>query len=290
MITRSPEIPVERSVRSILDQVANEPSALNDLEDPMGSSKVSSSLEANEIWTSFAGRVLDAWRTSDHVIVRGLPVTVDGASLVLAASVLRSRFKTYRGGKVVKTFRMSPWTTELSHTLRDGEFHTDLNTDPSPPAATCIQCRTPDPGSPEYGVNRVARVADLVAHLADQGEHDLLRFLHDPGTAMVNDRSRPAWVGPIVSGGQIRFHPETIRASFRRREAEDASLDGRLSALHEAAMAVSDPFWLDEGDTLFVSNHRALHYRGECSVKFIDFPLSFVSRSIHVLHVVDEPR
>jgi hypothetical protein len=290
MITSLPEVVVERSVWSILEHACNEPHALEDLEDPAArGSKISSTLEANKAWKSLADGVMDAWRTFDHVIVRGMPVTEDGASLVLAASILRGRFKTYRGGNVVKTFRMSPWTPGLSHTLREGAFHTDLNTDPSPPAATCIQCRTRDPGSPDYGVNRVARATDILAYLADHEKHDLLRFVHHPGTAMVNDRSGPAWVGPIVSGIQIRFHPETIRAALRRLGEED-DLEPQLSGLHEAAMAVSDPFWLDEGDTLLVSNHRALHYRGECSVAFTEFPLSFLSRSIHVLHVIDEPR
>jgi hypothetical protein len=61
-------------------------------------------------------------------------------------------------------------------------------------------------------------------------------------------------------------------------------------AVHRAALAVSVPFWLDAGDVLLVSNHRALHYRGECSVVFTNFPLEFLSRSIHVLHKLDEPR
>lgn len=291
MITRLPEVVVQRSVRAFLEHACNEPSALVDLENPATrAGRMTSSLEANESWQSFAKEVMNAWRAFDHVVVRGMPVTEDGASLILAAMILRSRFKTYRGGKVVKTFRMSPWTTGLSHTLREGEFHTDLNTDPTPPAATCIQCRTTDPGSPDYGVNRVARVGDILEYLAEHAESDLLRFVHYPGTTMVNDRGGPAWVGPIVNGRRIRFHPETIRAALRRQHEENLDLEPRLSGLHRAAMEVSDPFWLAEGDALFVSNHRALHYRGECSVKFTEFPLSFISRSIHVLHVVDEPQ
>jgi hypothetical protein len=245
-------------------------------------------------WRAFADELLREWKTSDYVIVRGLPVCAEGADLLLAALWSSSRFRTYRDGKIVKTFRMSPWTTDLSHTLREGTFHTDLNTEPEPPAVTAIQCKTPDPGAPRYAVNRVARIGDVLVHLEAAGEKDALCFLRATQATMVNDHSHDAWTGKIVEDGRVRFHPETLRAAVRRAGSGlticSDELECRLDAVHSAAMAVSTPFWLDAGDTLFVSNHRALHYRGECSVSFVKFPLEFVSRSIHVLHQMDEPR
>lgn len=243
-----------------------------------------------EAWETFRRSVLQTWKERDHVVVRGLPALADGASLLLASLCLPGRFKTYRNGQVVKTFRMSPWTTDLSHTIREGDFHTDINTDPEPPALTAIQCLTPDPGAPRYGVNRVARTADLISWAEANGRGDLLRFLRETPVTMVNDRSQASWTGTIVQGGRIRFHPETIRAALRRLEMEAPEIEARLAAVHEAALAVSTPFWLDEGDTLLVSNHRALHYRGECSVVFLDYPLEFRARAIHVLHKMDEPQ
>lgn len=245
---------------------------------------------AGEAWETFRQSVLRTWKERDHVIVRGLPALAEGASLLLASLCLPSRFKTYRNSQVVKTFRMSPWTTDLSHTTREGDFHTDINTDPEPPALTAIQCLTPDPGAPGYGVNRVARIADLLAWLEANGSVDLLRFLRETPVTMVNDRSQASWTGTIVQGDRIRFHPETIRAALRRLEIQEPEIEARLGAIHAAALAVSTPFWLDEGDILFVSNHRALHYRGECSVAFLDFPLEFRSRAIHVLHKMGEPQ
>lgn len=241
-------------------------------------------------WTSFRRAVSRLWTDHDHVIVRGLPAFGEGASLLLASLCLPSRFKTYRNGQIVKTFRMSPWTTDLSHTIREGDFHTDINTDPEPPAVTAIQCLTPDPGAPEYGVNRVARTPDLLAWLEANGSGSVLRFLRETPATMVNDRSQSPWTGLIVQGDRIRFHPETLRAAVRRFGIQAPDLEEHIAAVHAAALAVSKPFWLDEGDVLFVSNHRALHYRGECSVAFVEYPLEFRARTIHVLHKMSEPQ
>lgn len=241
-------------------------------------------------WRAFTGELLGLWRASDYLIVRGLPVMKEGAPLLLASLWCSDRFRTYRDGKIVKTFRMSPWTTDLSHTIREGHFHTDLNTELEPPAVTVIQCKTPDPGAPAYGVNRVARIADLLAHLETTGQREVLQFLQDTPVTMINDHSPDSWTGKIVEEGRVRFHPETLRAAARRAGSASEELDGWLSAVHAAALAVSIPFWLDTGDTLFVSNLRSLHYRGECSVSFLKFPLEFQARTIHVMHPLGEPQ
>lgn len=286
-----PEVTASTAVAEVVREACDSPDALPELEgEARRTGKVPASFAASEAWRSFADSVLAVWSARDHVIIRGLPAMGDGASLLLAALALEGRFKTYRGGKMVKTFRMSPWTKDLSHTLREGEFHTDLNTDSEPPAVTGIQCLDPDPGAPRYGINRVARTVDLLSYQDPCGTDQLLRFLCESRVTMVNDRSDSVWSGTIVEGERIRFHPETLRAASQRLQQDDSETEARLLALHHAALAVSDPFWLDAGDVLLVSNHRALHYRGECSVVFINYPLEFLSRSIHVLHKVDEPR
>lgn len=290
MAPNLPEIIAAPEVTEILRQACQPPDALPDLERQAAAGEALAPFAAQESWRSFADAVRETWRARDHVIVRGLPALAEGASLLLASLALAGGFKTYRGGKIVKTFRMSPWTTDLSHTIREGSFHTDLNTDPQPPAVTAIQCLTPDPGAPRFGTNRVALARDLLAHLEAQGREDILRFLRTAPVTMVNDRSLDSWTGPIIEEDRIRFHPETIRAAAQRLQTQDPETETCLSALHEAALAVSVPFWLEAGDILFVSNHRALHYRGECSVTFLNFPLEFQSRAIHVLHKLSEPR
>lgn len=246
-------------------------------------------LVADAHWRSLALLMGQHWTNDDHVILRGLPVDDDGVVTLLLSTLLCSRFRSYRSNQVVKHFKMSPWTTELSQTLKDGHFHTDLNTDGFPPHVTVIHCRKPDP-SPEHGIMRVVRLSDLLSDLRDRGRHSTLRFMCEAEVEMVNERARGSWAGAIVQDSTVRFHPETLRAAARRGGKVPPDLESHLDAIHESALAVSAPFVLTQGDALLVSNTRALHYRGECTARFFDFPRGFEAREIFVLHLVDEPR
>jgi Taurine catabolism dioxygenase TauD, TfdA family len=235
-------------------------------------------------WSRFAARVRDAFASRDSLIIKGLPASTDGATLIPAAHAIGENFRTYRGEKIVKHFKMSPWTTELSHTTREGEFHTDLNTERYPPAITGMQCLDPDPGAPLYGVSRVVRLTDLLAQLHERHDTETSRFLTQDTVTMLNDRSCSSWSGSVVEGNLIRYHPETLRAAARRSGQMTEPLEDRIAAVARAAFAVSEPFIMDRGDILLLSNHRNIHYRGECSVLFKHYPTEFLSRSIFILH------
>lgn len=241
-------------------------------------------------WLNFSANVRKAFIDNDYVVIKGLPVTDNGATLLIAAYTVGTMFRTYRGGQIIKHFKMSPWTKELSHTIRDGEFHTDLNTEIHPPAITAMQCLDPDPGSPEFGVSRVARLKDLLSFLVQNDIKETLHFLSHDTVTMLNDRSSSSWSGYIVEENLIRYHPETLRAAGRRSGHLNPSLDERISEVSEAAMEISEPFILERGDVLLLSNHRTLHYRGECSVVFTKHPTEFISRSIFILHANQEKR
>ena len=101
---------------------------------------------------------------------------------------------------------------------------------------------------------------------------------------MLNDHSPSGWSGLAVEGGTIRYHPETLRAAARRSGSPSDELEEKIARVARAAFAVSEPFVLGRGDVLLISNRRALHYRGECSVVFKRFPTEFASRSVFVLH------
>ena len=235
-------------------------------------------------WLSFSADVRQAFAAQDHIILKGLPVSDDGATLLVAARTIGSMFRTYRGGQIIKHFKMSPWTSELSHTTREGEFHTDLNTEPCPPAITAMQCLDQDPGAPRYGVTRVVRMAALLDFLEEYKEEETFRFLTQETIIMLNDRSWSSWTGNIVKEGIIRYHPETLRAAARRSGNSTSLLEDQIARVTQAALAVSEPFILERGDVLLLSNYRTLHYRGECSVVFKQFPTEFASRSIFILH------
>lgn len=224
----------------------------------------------------------------DHLVIRNLGV--DGRALLRVARAFGGEFKPYGGTKVVKRFRMSPWTRALSHTTRGGHFHTDVNTAPTPPSLTLIQCVAPDPGAPAFGRLFVTRLTDLLAELRRRSDHRTLAFLTDEDVTMVNDTSQHSWRGRIVQGATIRFHPVTVRDGQQRCQDNPADMEDRLAAVHEASLAVAHHVDLSQGDALVVSNTRAMHRRGPCTVRFLDAPTKYETREVHVLHLMDEFR
>jgi hypothetical protein len=152
-----------------------------------------------------------------------------------------------------------------------------------------MQCLEPDPDAPRHGQLRVVRLGDLLDALTNRGATRALQFLRDDHIAMVSETSPDCWSGRITDGNEIRFHPETLRAAQRRYGNNPRDLEDCLSAVHEAALSISSPIDLSRGDQLFVSNRRALHYRGPCTVRFRTFPRDFDSRTVAVLHAIGEP-
>ena len=239
-------------------------------------------------WRFMIKKIARIWSAYDHAIIRGLPIVGEGTTTLLLALVLGSEFKSYRSDKIVKYFKTSPWTTELSQSLREGDFHTDLSTSLSPPRVTLIHCREPDP-TPGCGILRIVRVPDLLAELRRKGADKALELLLTDTVEMVDERAEGAWSGIMASESTIRFHPATLKAASRRGFEFSNNLEQQLSVIREAALAKSAPIELQSGDALLVSNSRALHYRGECTVQYSDFPRHFKTREIHVLHLHDEP-
>jgi hypothetical protein len=283
-----PVVVAPQEIANAFDSICKSPGILEMLEQTARASDLKGlPLITSSEWSSFSASVRHVFADRDHVVIKGLPVSSDGATLILAAWAIGSMFRTYRGGQIIKHFKMSPWTSELSHTTREGEFHTDLNTEIRPPAITAMQCLDPDPGVPLYGVSRAVRLTDLLSHL-EEYDMETLRFLTQDTVTMLNDRSSSSWSGRIVEDGLIRYHPETLRAAARRSGYPAPALEDRIAGVARAALAVSEPFFLDRGDVLLLSNHRTLHYRGECSVLFNRYPTEFVSRSVFILHANQE--
>lgn len=276
-------------IAAAIETLCKPPGALQTLEESARADDLEGlAVLASPEWASFCAEARQTFAARDYLIIKGLPVSAHGATLLPAAKSVASKFRTYRGDQIIKHFKMSPWTTELSHTTREGEFHTDLNTEPSPPAITAMQCLDPDPGAPEYGVSRVARIADLLVFLEESRDAATLDFLTREIVTMLNDRSQASWSGLVVKEGVIRYHPETLRAAARRSGNQGLTLEERISGVARAALAVSEPFIMDRGDVLLLSNRRTLHYRGECSVVFKNYPTEFVSRSVFILHAAEE--
>jgi hypothetical protein len=287
--TTVPELAAPQSLIHWLKAIADETSILDAFESEAqtGADWYPPFLRESD-WQEFCLAAHEHWRVQSHVIVRGLPVLCDGAASIPAALCLSRRFKSYNNGKVVRIFRMSPWSKSLSHTIKAGDFHTDLNTAPTPPAVTGIHCLEADPGGPTFGENRVVLYSHLYAELQRRGDEESLRFLLDTEVPALNNSGDSFWRGRLVQDGTIRYHPATIRSALRQERLDETLAERVFHSVHIAALAVSNPIALASGDLLFVSNRRALHYRGECTVQFEHYPMVFKSRRIAVLHLLDE--
>jgi hypothetical protein len=248
---------------------------------------IAAPLTANQDWQQLRAAADSLVRERGYVILRGLDAD-DGRSLLIAGSLMGRAFETYGGGRVVKRFRMSPWTKELSHTLEEGNFHTDGNVAEQPPVATAMQCESEDPGGDAYAELRVAHLPELLRHLEADGPAGAaaISFLCREDVPMAHGRSTAQWSGRLVRGGAIRYHPESLRVANRRLGREPDRLEAMIATIHRGALEASTPFHTRPGDVLLVSNRRALHYRGACSVRFRRFPSDFETRSLFVLHRV----
>lgn len=238
-------------------------------------------------WIAVVEQIRRLYAQHDHVVLRGLPVLADGAILIAVLGAMATGFVTYgKDQRIARLFAINPWAKGLAQSAAEGFFHSDMNASPNPPVLTGIQCIRPDPGAPEYGVNRVARVCDILSHLERRDALQVIRWMTQAEARMANDRSPHVWSGRIIDKGRIRFHPETIRAAARRDGTQ--APEAMLTAVQDAAFNVSTPIQLGEGDLLLLCNHRTLHYRGECSVVFRRFPTDFIARRIYVAHATDD--
>ena len=280
----------ETSISALLKQDVDELSAafksIEDAERIALASDVLGSFRQTGRWVEFCDLVRDTIQRRGYIIVRGLDAN-DGRSLLVVAAAFGEAFDSYGGWRIVKRFRMSPWTNELSHTIRCGDFHTDGNVSVVPPIGTAMQCEIEDPGAPEFAEQRVAFFPDLLKRLSRGSREDIetARFLTETETAMAHERSQQVWRGRLIRDGVIRYHPHCLRIASKRLQTSSAILESSIAAIHRAALDVSVPFHMKAGDVVLVSNRTALHYRGECSVRFTRFPTEFESRSLFVLHL-----
>lgn len=281
-----PEVEIDQRLKAVVGRLASRFGTVDEAETLALQSDIAAPLRTDAAWLAFCGAVTSLIDRRGYVVVRGLQPD-DGRSLLILATVFRGSFDTYKPGKIVKRFRMSPWTTELSHTTRAGDFHTDGNVSAHPPFGTAMQCEREDPGAPEYAEQRVAFLPELLARLrsGEQSDAAALRFLTDEEVAMTHERADAVWRGRLVQNGSIRYHPYTLRMADTRLDRRRPDLESLIATIHRAAMEVSVPFHTAPGDTVLVSNRSALHYRGACSVRFTRFPAEFESRSLYVLHV-----
>lgn len=280
-----PETTVDPALKREVDDLARSFVSIEDAETAALSGDIAAPLRNSHHWSDFCELVASTVRSFGYIVVRGLEAD-QGRSLLIVSRALGEVFSTYGHERVVKRFRMSPWTEELSHTIREGDFHTDGNVSAVPPVATAMQCEQEDPGAPMFAEQRVASLRDLVERLRTTAP-EALQFLTETDTAMARESSPEVWRGRLVRNGTIRYHPQSLRVAQKRLGEDTATIEAVIAAVRDAAFDVSVPFHTAPGDTVLVSNQHALHYRGACSVRFTRFPTEYEARSLFVLHMKD---
>jgi hypothetical protein len=283
-----PETTVDPILKGRIDTVAASFASVADAEIDACTKDIVATLRESRRWIEFCDLITTAIRLNGYIVVRGLEAD-EGRTLLIVSSAIGGPFATYGTGRIVKHFRMSPWTNELSHTIRAGDFHTDGNVSSYPPFYTTMQCEQEDPGAPEYAEQRVAYLPDMLERLASGSseEKEVLRFLTESDAAMAHERSPNIWRGRLIQNGEIRYHPHSLRLASKRLGEQSSQLESVIATVHRVALETSTPFHTRPGDTVMVSNRTALHYRGACSVRFTKFPTEFDSRSLFVLHLKD---
>lgn len=284
-----PEAAIDPLLKQEIDALASTFASIEDAEAAALASDIVAPLRKDERWTQFCGMVSSTIRSRGYIVLRGLNAD-EGRSLLIVSRAMGTTFGTYAPGRIVKRFRMSPWAGGLSHTLKAGDFHTDGNVSREPPTGTALQCEVEDPGAPEYAEQRVAYLPDILERLASGSPDDVaaFEFLTEAEACLASETSHGAWRGRLVRDGVIRYHPQSLRLAAKRMGQQTPQLESAIAAIHAASMDVSVPFHTRPGDTVLVSNRFALHYRGECSVRFIKFPTEFEARSLLVLHMKDQ--
>src|SRR4051794_7810311 len=112
-----PEIEVGRGLKAAVGGLAASFGSIDDAERLALQSDIAEPLRADSAWRMFCDAGTSFIDQRGYIVVRGLEPD-DGRSLLILGTVFRGSFDTYKPGKIVKRFRMSPWTTELSHTTR----------------------------------------------------------------------------------------------------------------------------------------------------------------------------
>jgi hypothetical protein len=284
-----PEITIDPLLNVRIDAVASTFPSVEEAEATALAGDIAANLVDDERWVEFCRLVSATIRDRGYIVVRGLRAD-EGRSLLIASRALGTAFATYGADRIVKRFRMSPWADGLSHTLKAGDFHTDGNVSRNPPGGTAMQCEVEDPGAPEYAEQRVAYLPDVLERLASGSQEEVatFEFLTNSEAAMASETAPGVWRGRLVQDGKIRYHPQSLRVAAKRLKEQAPDVEPVIAAVHRASMDVSVPFHTRPGDTVLVSNTFALHYRGECSVRFTKFPREFEARSLLVLHMKDQ--
>lgn len=185
-----------------------------------------------------------------------------------------------RMGSLCHQYSVLPETDNFSEQMACGGFHTDFMFQPNPPSHIALLCLKPDPRHPFYGRNQIVHMRpflekmQLIFGVAEQDLKNLM-LIYDFAE---HGRFEKPLISDFEDKTIFRFHEKLLSNGQQKvLFAPDMPLASMLNAV---MMDVMVEVSLDSGDLLILSNHNALHRRGECSVEFSGIAGKWLAREM----------
>lgn len=179
-------------------------------------------------------------------------------------------FYSEKIGSICHHYSVEVSSDNFSQQMQTGGFHTDFMFQKNPPEYIALLCLKTDPKHPTYGRNQIVSMSSLLK-LLEVGfglsvEELLNRQL--PYCFSGGRHFSIPLLNRIDGDLQFKFHQYLVSNGVSTSAVQNKLTETYLAQLHAAMIDVAEDVCLNAGDLLVLSNHHALHRRGECSVSF----------------------
>tara|TARA_R110002020_G_scaffold239738_6_gene452317 strand:- start:2324 stop:3121 length:798 start_codon:yes stop_codon:yes gene_type:complete len=205
-----------------------------------------------------------------YQVIRGFGVDVIEFEQVFNRISNQQLYCSPRVGGICHQYSVEINSENFSQQMRIGGFHTDFMFQDKPPEYVGLLCLETDPKHPIYGRNQIVSMSALLDRLSSgfglsiedilqrnlpyhfaNGQHFSVPLLHRANGQL-----------------QFKFHQHLVADGMYGNKFKEKEIETYMAQLHAAMIDVAEDICLDAGDLLVLSNHHALHRRGECSVSF----------------------
>jgi len=214
----------------------------------------------------------------DYLIIRKFGKNLSAlVSLVYFLSMGKIFYLPRLNNAFIAIFEMKN-SNELSHTLKDGFFHTDYSTHPNTPDYLTLNIINRDPMYPFYSRNSIVLLDDILDFLKLYNKNLLEYLTLTDIPVKVNNKIVYQKIIDLENN-VIRFHEKLIKDALviTNRQNEIFYIDEFVTI---CTFLMKD-FVLDEGDLAIISNKTVLHKRGPATIKFDNKEKKFIGRKVY---------
>ncbi|RTE65352.1 taurine catabolism dioxygenase TauD [Amphritea opalescens] len=199
-------------------------------------------------------------RNSGYQIIRNFGTDVQEFEKVFDHISSSQLYYSERIGSVCHQYHVEVSSNNLSQQMRTGGFHSDFMFQEHPPEYIALLCLQTDPKHPFYGRNQVVAMSPLIQRLHEGFSLSLEALLERqlPYHFTNGQHFNLPLLSNIHGQLQFKYHQHLV--------TENKATSTYIAQLHAAMIDVAEDVCLNLGDVLILSNHHALHRRGECTV------------------------